>query len=146
MNRALVVVEPTDSGRELLKHAGEIAAGTDTELVLVHVIDEDEYEGGLQRKAQTSMSDIDSVEEVTEKAESVARKLGEELLPAGVTYTAEGLFGDLPDDLLNRADELECNHVFITGDRRSPAGKALFGDTTQAVLLNFDGPVTSLIG
>lgn len=146
MERALVVIEPTDRGRELVELAGQIAEGTGTELVLVRVVDEDEYEGNIQRKAQTSLSDVDSVEQVTDEARSVAQELGDDLLPPEVTYTAEGLFGNLPDDLLARADELGCDHVFITGERRSPTGKVLFGDTTQAVLLNFDGPVTSLIG
>jgi len=32
--------------------------------------------------------------------------------------------------------------VFVRGRRRSPTGKAVFGDTAQAVILNFDGFVT----
>lgn len=146
MNRALVVVEPTDRGRDLIELAGDIAAGTGTELILVRVVNEDEYEGNIQRKAQTSMGDVESVEEVMSEAETVAEELGEELLPDEVTFTTEALFGNLPEDLLERVQELECDHIFITGNRRSPTGKALFGDTTQAILLNFDGPVTTLIG
>lgn len=146
MDRALVVVEPTERGRELIKLAGEIAKGTGAELVLVRIVDEDAYEGDVQRKAESSLSDVSSVDELTNEATAVARELGEELLPEGITYSAEALFGNLPDDLLEHAEERGYDHVFITGERRSPTGKVLFGDTTQAVLLNFDGPVTSLIG
>jgi hypothetical protein len=32
--------------------------------------------------------------------------------------------------------------VFLAGRKRSPTGKALFGDQTQAVILDFDGAVT----
>lgn len=146
MDHALVVVEPTERGRELIKLAGEIAEGTGAELVLVRIVDEDAYEGDVQRKAESSLSDVSSVNELTDEATAVARELGEELLPEDITYSAEALFGNLPGDLLEHAEERRYDHVFITGERRSPTGKVLFGDTTQAVLLNFDGPVTSLIG
>jgi len=36
--------------------------------------------------------------------------------------------------------------VFLTGKKRSPTGKAVFGDRSQAIILNFDGPVTTLLG
>lgn len=146
MDQALVITEPTDRGRELIELAGKIAAGTDVQLILLRVIDETEYESDLQRKAHTSMEDMDSVDDVEQKARETAEKLGDDLLDNDVSYTVQVLFGQLPDDLLSKADELGVDHVFIVGEKRSPTGKVLFGDTTQAVLLNFDGPVTSLIG
>ncbi|QCS44945.1 universal stress protein (plasmid) [Natrinema versiforme] len=146
MDRALIIAEPTDRGRELVEIAGEMAAGSGAELVLLRVIDESEYGRDLQRKAQTSMGDVDSVDELTKRAREATAELGDEVLGEDVSYTVEVLFGDLPDDVLAKADELGCDHVFIAGEKRSPTGKVLFGDTTQSVLLNFDGPVTSLIG
>lgn len=146
MDRALLIVETTDRGRELIDIAGEIVSGVDAELVLLRVIDESEYGSDLQRKAQTSMEDVDSVDELTERAKETTAELGDEVLGEDVSYTVEVLFGELPDDLLAKAAELDCDHVFIAGEKRSPTGKVLFGDTTQSVLLNFDGPVTSLIG
>lgn len=43
---------------------------------------------------------------------------------------------------LNAAEAHNCDHIFIAGRRRSPTGKAIFGDWVQRVLLNFDGLVT----
>lgn len=144
MDRSLVVVEPTDKGRELIELAGEIAAGTGTELVLLRILDEDEYERNLQRKEESSLGDVESIEELKDRAGAELGDLGEELLD-DVSYRTKVLIGELPDDLLSEAYDLECDHIFITGEKRSPTGKVFFGDTTQAVLLNFDGPVTSLI-
>lgn len=146
MDRALVVAEPTERGRELIEIAGEITAGAGAQLVLLRAIDETEYGRDLQRKANTSMEGMDSIEEVEQKARETAEGLGENVLGDDVSYTVEVLFGKLPDDLLAKADELNADHLFIAGEKRSPTGKVLFGDTTQAILLNFDGPVTSLIG
>lgn len=146
MDRALVITEPTERGRELIELAGEMAAGTGGQLILLRVIDETEYGRDLQRKANTSMEGMDSIDEVEQKGKETAEELGEDILGDNVSYTVEVLFGKLPDDLLAKANELDADHLFITGERRSPTGKVLFGDTTQAVLLNFDGPITSLIG
>ncbi len=46
------------------------------------------------------------------------------------------------DTILSTARDNDCDHVFLVGQRRSPTGKALFGDVTQEVILNFDGEIT----
>lgn len=145
MKRILVVIEATPEGRELLSYAGEIAAGIGAELVLLRPIDQSEYDGDLQRKGQTTMEGPDSIDDIETQAEETAAELGEELLDDNVQFQAVGLVDDLPDALLSEAADRNCDHIFITGKKRSPTGKVLFGDDTQSVLLNFDGPVTTLI-
>ena len=44
--------------------------------------------------------------------------------------------------ILDAADEHGCDHIFMVGRKRSPTGKALFGDIAQSVMLAFDGQVT----
>lgn len=51
--------------------------------------------------------------------------------------------GDIDDAILSAADRLNCDHIFLVGRKRSPTGKAIFGDVAQRVLLNFDGLVTT---
>ena len=41
--------------------------------------------------------------------------------------------------ILEEANQINCDHVFISGWRRFPTEKAVFGDRTQRVSLNFDG-------
>ena len=59
-----------------------------------------------------------------------------------VEYEAVGMLGDKEEQILELAHERDCDHIFISGRKRSPTGKALFGDLAQSVLLKFDGTVT----
>ncbi|MFC4440364.1 MULTISPECIES: universal stress protein [Natrialbaceae] len=145
MERALVVIEPSQKGRELTRIAGEFAEGLGGELIIIHALDESKYQEEIQRKGHSGAeikSESDLIEEASNTAEEIAT---DALKNYDVSYTAEGMVGSLPNDLLDLATEQNCDHVFITGEQRSPTGKAVFGDISQKILLNFDGPVTTLI-
>lgn len=145
MDRALAVVRGSDADRRLLSEAGTLAAGTGAELVVLNVIEADEYESEVQRHASQNR-EARSLEEVTEEARQTADTVAADALrDVDIEYETVGLVGDLPDDILTEAERRECDHVFVVGRRRSPTGKVLFGDVAQSVLLGFDGPVTVLI-
>jgi nucleotide-binding universal stress UspA family protein len=144
MNRALVVVTPGRNGRRIVREAGDYAAGTDTELVLLTVVPESEFEN--TRRAVADIGSSDAVYTLEQAEESAAREaadvaadvLGDVDVPA----TPIGTIGREADAILDVAAQEDVDHVFMTGRRRSPAGKALFGDVAQTILLRFDGPVT----
>lgn len=50
--------------------------------------------------------------------------------------------GDTAETVLKVADEIDADSVVMGGRRRSPAGKVLFGSTTQSVILSAECPVT----
>ncbi|WP_266082041.1 universal stress protein [Haladaptatus caseinilyticus] len=146
MERALAVVEPTETAKELLYEAGIIADGSDADLVLTHITTEQEY--GARRDAMESLMSSSAnytVGEAKDGATEFARDIGDEVLSElDVEYQVTGYLGDKADTILDAAEEYDCDHVFITGRQRSPTGKALFGDATQKVILDFDHPVTVL--
>jgi nucleotide-binding universal stress UspA family protein len=43
--------------------------------------------------------------------------------------------------VVKRAEKLEADVVVVGGNKRSPTGKAMFGDHAQQVLLNASCPV-----
>jgi nucleotide-binding universal stress UspA family protein len=144
MDRALAVVEADETTKDLVREAGELAAGVDAELVLLHVTDEDEYEkrrGDLER-----IPEIDtqySLGQAEQGARQFAEDIGREVLAdVDVDYEAVGRIGDEDEEVLGAAAAEGCDHVFITGQKRSPTGKAVFGDVTQSVILDFEGAVT----
>lgn len=146
MDRALAVVQDSEVGRRLLREAADLAAGVGAELIVLHVVDETQYSGSLERKAQSgSGGDVSSIDETEESSRRLADRLASEVAD-GVEYRPMGKVGKLPGAILESAAEHDCDHVFVAGERRSPAGKVVFGDHAQAVILQFDGPVTTIVG
>lgn len=144
MEQLLAVVEPTDAATELVTEVGEIAEAVGADVLLIHVTTTVEY--STRRKAREeplSSSETYTKEEAKDGATEIARDIGNELLSEfDVEYKAAGYLGERAEKILEVADQYDCDHIFLTGRQRSPTGKALFGDATQKVLLNFDGLVT----
>jgi nucleotide-binding universal stress UspA family protein len=145
MQRALVVVEDTDAHRTLLREAGEIAAGTGADLVLLLLEGADEVDESREQYARTEGVTYNE-EEVLEAGKEFITDLADDVLAdLDVAYepaTAMVEQGARATEIIDTATEHDCDHVFIVGEKRSPTGKALFGDMAQAVILNFVGPVT----
>lgn len=147
MNRALVVVTDTDRSDRLLRKAGEIAATGETELVLLSVARTESYEQTHEAVASIGSSDLVYTLEQAEESEKrrLTRAAKAAFEGVDVDYHPVVVFGREVDSILDVADAYGCDHLFIAGRRRSPTGKALFGDLTQQVLLSYDGPVTVLL-
>ncbi|WP_265110811.1 universal stress protein [Halosolutus halophilus] len=60
----------------------------------------------------------------------------------GVAYEIRVERGNPPDEIVRIANELDAEGIYIGGRKRSPAGKMLFGSTTQSVMFATDQPVT----
>lgn len=96
--------------------------GTDVEAYLIHVFDENQPGASVQqvdsvRHAQTELQDED---------------IGVTLLEAS---------GDPIKRILDHAQEYDVNVICLGGRKRTPAGKVLFGSTTQSVALESNRPV-----
>ncbi|WP_255171681.1 universal stress protein [Natrononativus amylolyticus] len=145
MDRALAVVDGTESNGDLLREAGELAAGVGASVVVLSVMTQDGYDDELE-----ALSQIESIERTTYNKEpehltaAAAERAANQHLP-DVEYETRGLLvedeGERADAIVDTAEDAGCDYVFLVGKRRSPTGKALFGDTAQSVLLNFDGRV-----
>jgi nucleotide-binding universal stress UspA family protein len=147
MDRALVVVDDTEQHRRLLREAGELAAGVGARLFLYSPMTEEEYESNYD--TMESIAEIEGTGygegSVVEAAIGVGENLAEDVFDdIDVDYRVIGEVIDenVADAVIETAEERGCDHVFVRGRRRSPTGKAVFGDTAQAVILNFDGFVT----
>ncbi|NIC01026.1 universal stress protein [Halobacterium sp. R2-5] len=136
-----VVLDSAEANEQLLETAKRHVTGTDLEIVLCRIVDRDEYEGDVRRQAESSER-VDSIEEVEREAKAEAEAVGEKFFGDDVSFTAVGAIGTIPEDVIKIADEWDTNHVFIAGKKRSPAGKMLFGDEAQKLILDFYGPVT----
>lgn len=141
MSSILVVLVHDEPDERLLNAAKKYATGTDTETVLCRFINRKEYQDEVQRE-NIPGEQVESIEIKQSEAEEAAMNVGESYFGGKVPYTAHGIVGTVPDDILRFAEEHNSEQIFITGKKRSPSGKVLFGDVAQSVILNFNGPVT----
>ena len=148
MHRALVVADSTEASRDLVHEAGELTAGVDAELVVLATLSEAGYERDREvldtiAAAERTTYRTDSIRE---HAGSIAHDIAEEALAGlDVDYETRGVVLDGRDRgsaIVDEAESANCDHLFLAGIRRSPTGKAVFGDTTQSVILNFSGKTT----
>ncbi|ELZ41373.1 universal stress protein [Halorubrum tebenquichense] len=74
------------------------------------------------------------------------RRAREVLEDAGVTCVHYEASGDPADELIAAAADVDADAICVSGRKRSPTGKAVFGSTTQALVLNADRPVLAVPG
>lgn len=162
MDRPLVVTDPADGAVGLIEEAGELAAATDSPLTVLSVVTSDEYQdedllGAIADEQQHDADISGAIADVEGSSHTVGpAEYAEEIAETAITDVlddetieteAAGRYveaeGDRVDAILEVAAEHDCDYVFLMGRRRSPAGKAIFGDTAQRVILNFDGYVVT---
>lgn len=148
MNRILVVANPSDRGMKLLREAGEIASRMGVDLVVfAYVVEERDTEKAekmrdLLAEDPTLREPADDLELVRTYATHVAKQT---LADIDVTVATTGDVVEInrpSERVIEVAESHNCDHVFMTATRRSPTGKAIFGDVAQSVILSFDGFVT----
>ena len=152
MDRALfVAMEERPATRELLREAGELAAGVGAELIILSVIKEEDYaekSASREELGETGGSGEQyssySIQQAGDDAKNRAERLAVETLDdIDVNWRGLGAVGQPERTVLDVATEQNVDHVFVVGKRRSPSGKAIFGDLAQHLVIDFDGPVTT---
>lgn len=151
MERPLVVFDDSDPSRELLEEAAELAAGTGARLTVLATMTAEEFAEQSHtldmagRAENTSYDDRAVLDGLRQRATEAAREHVGEDVDWEVVAARVGDSESEADRILESARANDADHVFLAGTKRSPTGKAVFGDRTQQVTLNFDGPVTSLL-
>jgi nucleotide-binding universal stress UspA family protein len=147
MDRALVVTDASPGAADLLRETGELAEGAGANVVVLALAlaDDDGSDVAEMRSALEAAGKAVPPDDV-QTLRAFAEHVGDLVLgDTGVPFYAVGDVVDAnrpSDRIIEIAESHNCDHIFISGKRRSPTGKAIFGDTTQSVILNFDGYVT----
>jgi nucleotide-binding universal stress UspA family protein len=146
LNTILLAIGPRDDDRvgRLAGTVLQVAAPTGATVVLAHVFTDEQYEQTVSDLGYDSTAEV-VVEDVLARHETVLRY--EELFDdAGVDWRVRGVVGDVSDGVIELADATDADRVVVSGRRRSPAGKAVFGSVAQDVLLGAPCPVTYVRG
>jgi len=146
MQRPMAVVTDDERSKKVVREAGELAAGVGVELVLLTIIPQEEYERKREAMEDAGSTMPYTFSQAEQNARRTARSVADEVLDdVDVEYEVLGAVGREAHTIMEVAREEGVDHIFMAGRRRSPTQKALFGDLTQRVLLNFEGTVTVLL-
>lgn len=144
----MVILVPVGEGlysEDTIPLAYEIAHKYDDTLVALHVIPNREFEA--YKESLTALPEFDdySFTQEADKAADIAEKILEIHLDDFDSTMVEtrGRVGNRSSEILAEADSLDPRFIVIGGRRKSPVGKAIFGNITQEVLLNAKPPVVT---
>ncbi len=144
----LVVIGDEDKGRAetLARVAAEEAASSNAEVVVGYTFSQDGFAEAVQRFGFDRSTDQLSPGDVADRIAPVQAAhdyLDEERIDASV-HAEIGHGG--PEMFVEMGDSLDADRVVVGGERRSPAGKAVFGSDAQTILLDSGCPVVYVGG
>ena len=141
----LAAIDENERSRAVVEIAADLAGTYDDTLVALHVVPLEDFEAHKQ-----SIESIPGFRDFsfTREADSAKRFAREFVLETVDGFDpsqldARGRVGDVTEEILSEASALDPRFLVISGRRRSPTGKAVFGNTAQQLLLNAECPVVT---
>jgi nucleotide-binding universal stress UspA family protein len=122
---------------ELVVEGATLADALDEALHVVHVMDVDMEERQVTTSGDEAQKRLEEI--ARERASGATSGLSRESKPVGLVGE------NVPKEVVSYAREQDTSYIVIGGRKRSPTGKAIFGDTTQSILLRADRPVLAVM-
>ncbi|MEF8827755.1 MAG: universal stress protein [Haloarcula sp.] len=130
-----------DSLDTLVDATVNLAEPSDATVYLLYVFPRDDYETVMEQMGIDTTTSGLTPDEVAQRHESV-REPADRLESLGIDYEIRGVSGgSLADQSVRMIEQVGADVAVVGGTKRSPAGKAMFGDHAQQVLLNAPVPV-----
>ncbi|WP_222916581.1 universal stress protein [Natrinema sp. SYSU A 869] len=143
----LAAVDATEKRDAVVETGHDLASAYGTELSVLHVVSQDDFES--RKETVERVSDVQgySKSQRADAAANVANEVVVETLEdANIeAISTVGRIGEPVPSILDVAGDIDAQYIVIGGRKRSPTGKALFGSTTQSVLLEADRPVVTVL-
>lgn len=142
LETVLVAVGPKAERRldEVAAAVVDVAVPAGATVVLLHVFSESAYEEGVE-SAGYDPDHPPPPHTVASRLETVSR-LSDDLREADVDHRIRGEVGSPGASIVRAVERTGADLAFVSGTRRTPTGKVLFGRTTHYVLMNAACPVT----
>ncbi len=137
----VVAVGPDDDARahELTEAIVELAEPAGANVVLLHVFTERAYEDGIQEVGFPD-EEPPSPTELAAHLEGID-VIAAELEAAGISHEISGSVGPEGETILRETGAVDGDLLCISGRKRSPTGKAVFGSISHRIMMNSSCPV-----
>ncbi|WP_458207021.1 universal stress protein [Haladaptatus sp. NG-SE-30] len=138
----LLAVGPGDADRteRLASAVADVAGPTGATVVLAHVFTDVEFDDVVEQ-LDYDPSGKPNPDEVAARHATI-RSLANSLDEDDVGYAIRGAVGEHGETIVELAEDVTADSIFVGGRKRSPTGKAVFGSTAQEVMLSAPCPVT----
>lgn len=133
MYKVLLAVD-TNEDRSALATEAVVNLPGEIEVVLLNVFEEFNVSDGDARIDSSELYDDDDFPESMTAAAKI-------LEAAGIDPVMRREHGEPTEVILSVAEEIDADSIAVSGRKRSPTGKAIFGSVTQSLLLSADRPV-----
>lgn len=126
---------------DLVKVTADIVGPAGAMVDVLYVFPREDYDEILEQMDVDQTSGGLSPDEVAERHESVEIPVTK-FEQLGIDFRIHGAVGGTPaSKIVSKTEEFGADMVVVSGSKRSPTGKAMFGDSAQQVLLNAPCPV-----
>jgi len=141
----LAAIDDIERSKQVVTIAYDLAEKYDDTLAALHVVPTEDYDAHRRSIEKIPEFSDFSLTQEAESAENFAQRFVAESLGEYDDERIEprGRVGDVATEILAEADRLDPRYLVISGRRRSPTGKAIFGNTAQAILLGAECPVVT---
>lgn len=137
LDTILVAMKTDDEYDSLIEAVLAVAKPVDASIVIGTVHTKETFESAVAGLDEPSQSPT----ELARRSENIRNAMAR-FEAKGVQCKIRSEVGKPEELLVSMAEQIGADQIFIQGRGRSPAGKALFGSTAQAILLNAPCPVT----
>lgn len=130
---------------KVIEVADDLANTYGDRLIVLHTIPEEDFDAYRESVRGIDEFQNFSITQEMDSAAQFARRAVIDTLGEfdSETTAVRGRIGTPAEEILSATDSIDPRFLVISGRRRSPTGKALFGSTTQQVLLNAEVPVVT---
>lgn len=137
----VAAVDRSENTDRIVEQGRKLADAFDEELHVVHVLSRSELRD-IERASFEKSGEAVEMEKIKRVAADIARESTADIAPDA---TAVGLVGEAAQAITDYASDREASYIVVGGRKLSPVGKAIFGSTTQSVILEADRPVVATL-